>query len=74
MVPNRLDRVFDTVQPNQVWCGDITHIWTGEQWSYLAVVMDLYARRVVGWAMSATVDATLTLRALEMAYRLPGRP
>ncbi|WP_412053264.1 IS3 family transposase [Pokkaliibacter plantistimulans] len=74
VVPNRLDRAFDTVQPNQVWCGDITYIWTGEQWSYLAVVMDLYARRVVGWAMSATVDTTLTLRALEMAYRLRGRP
>ena len=47
-IPNRLDREFDVAQPDQVWCGDITYIWTGQRWSYLAVVLDLYARRVVG--------------------------
>lgn len=51
-IPNRLNRQFEVAAPNKVWCGDITYIWTGRRWAYLAVVMDLYARRVIGWAMS----------------------
>ena len=54
--------------PNQVWCGDITYIWTGQKWSYLAVVIDLYARRVVGWAMSEKPNTALTIKALDRAY------
>ena len=55
-IPNLLNREFDVQNPNQVWCGDITYIWTGQKWSYLAVVIDLYARRVVGWAMSHCIN------------------
>lgn len=46
--PNLLNRQFDVVAPNQVWCGDVTYIWTGKRWAYLAVVMDLYARKPIG--------------------------
>lgn len=60
--------------PNQVWCGDITYIWAQGKWHYLAVVMDLYARRVVGWALSNKPDADLVIKALDMAYEQRGRP
>lgn len=73
-IPNRLDRNFDVKQPNEVWCGDITYIWTGKRWSYLAVVLDLYARRVVGWAMSDKADASLATKALDHAWEQRGRP
>ena len=73
-IPNRLDREFDVSQPDQVWCGDITYIWTGQRWSYLAVVLDLCARRVVGWAMSDTADAELVVQALDHAWEQRGRP
>lgn len=73
-IPNRLDWEFDVAQPDQVWCGDITYIWTGQRWSYLAVVLDLYARRVVGWAMSDTADADLVVQALDHAWEQRGRP
>lgn len=73
-IPNRLDRQFDVKQPDQVWCGDITYIWTGKGWSYLAVVLDLYARRVVGWAMSDAANTDLTVQALERAWQQRGRP
>ncbi|EMP56849.1 transposase OrfAB subunit B [Marinobacter santoriniensis NKSG1] len=73
-IPNHLDRGFAVEQPDQVWCGDITYIWSGQRWSYLAVVLDLYARRVVGWAMSSSPDADLAVNAYsrerEHPYRL----
>lgn len=53
-IPNILNREFDAPAPNQVWCGDITYIWAQGKRHYLAVVMDLYARRVVGWAFRAS--------------------
>lgn len=46
--PNRLKRQFTTRRPNTVWCGDVTYLWTGQRWAYLAVVMDLFARKIVG--------------------------
>ncbi len=52
-IPNYLERQFAVTEPNQVWCGDVTYIWTGKRWAYLAVVLDLFARKPVGWAMSA---------------------
>lgn len=55
-IPNILNREFDVPAPNQVWCGDITYIWAQGKWHYLAVVMDLYARGVVGWAFSNKPD------------------
>ncbi|WP_139835915.1 IS3 family transposase [Pseudomonas sp. R16(2017)] len=73
-IPNILNREFDVPAPNQVWCGDITYIWAQGKWHYLAVVMDLYARRVVGWALSNKPDADLVIKALDMAYEQRGRP
>ncbi len=73
-VENKLQRQFDVAGPNQVWCGDITYIWAGSQWAYLAVVIDLYARKVIGWAISRSPDSALTIKALEMAYSLRGQP
>lgn len=55
-IPNLLAREFDVPQPNQVWRGDITYVWAGGRWHYLAVVIDLHTRRVVGWAMSDKPD------------------
>ncbi len=60
--------------PNQVWCGDVTYIWTGTQWAYLAVVLDLFARKPVGWAMSLSPDSELTSKALMVAFEARGRP
>lgn len=66
--PNRPNRKFDVRQPNQVWCGDITYIWTGSCWSYLTVVLDLYARRVIGWSFSNSADKELVTKALDDAW------
>jgi len=73
-IPNTLNREFDVTAPNQVWCGDITYIWTGSRWAYLAVVLDLFARKPVGWAMSFSPNSTLTKKALMMAYESRGQP
>ena len=73
-VPNVLNRQFEPERPNQVWVGDVTYIWAGNCWSYLAVVLDLYARKVVGWAMSYAPDSALTSKALTMAYESRGKP
>jgi transposase InsO family protein len=64
---NLLDRQFTVERPNQVWVSDITHIPTREGWLYLAVVIDLFSRSVVGWAMECTLEARLATAALEMA-------
>lgn len=73
-VENVLNREFDVSQPNKVWCTDVTYIWTGGEWSYLAVVLDLFARRPVGWALSNSPNSALTIKALKMAYESRGRP
>ncbi|RON42537.1 transposase [Pseudomonas brassicacearum] len=73
-IPNILNREFDVPAPNQVWCGDITYIWAQGKWHYLAVVLDLYARRIVGWALSNKPDTDLVIKALDMAYEQRGRP
>ena len=69
---NILDRDFLPPEPNATWAGDITYIWTAEGWLYLAVILDLFSRRVVGWATGTTIDRALVLRALTMA--LSARP
>ena len=74
LIPNVLGRCFSPERPNQVWCGDVTYIWTGSRWLYLAVVIDLYARRVVGWAKSKSPDSELTKKALRIAYESRGKP
>lgn len=66
---NQLQQQFEATTPDQKWAGDITYIWTWEGWLYLAVVLDLYSRRVIGWAMSHTITDDLTLDALKMALR-----
>ena len=66
-IPNVLDREFNVTSPNKVWCGDITYIWAEGRWRYLAAVIDLCARRVVGWALSSKPDADLVIKALNMA-------
>jgi len=73
-IPNVLDRGFSVASPDKVWCGDITYVWAEGRWHYLAAVIDLYARRVVGWAFSAKPDADLVIKALDMAYEQRGRP
>lgn len=67
LAPNRLDRQFVASQPNQRWVADFTYIWTLEGWLYLAVVLDLYSRRVVGWSMKSHMTSELVTDALMMA-------
>lgn len=73
-IPNTLNRKFDVPEPNKVWGGDITYIWAQGKWHYLAVVMDIYARRIVDWALSGNRDADLVTKALDMAYEQRGKP
>lgn len=73
-IPNLLDRQFAVTEPNQVWCGDVTYVWIGSRWAYLAVVLDLFARKPVGWAISLSPDSRLTSKALTMAYESRGKP
>ncbi len=74
MAPNHLDRQFEIKSANRVWCGDVTYVWCGTQWLYLALIIDLYRRRMVGWAVSDSPDSSLTLQALTMAYYSRGCP
>ena len=64
---NILNRQFHTLQPDKAYVSDITYVWTQEGWIYLAVVIDLYSRKVVGWSMSARLKASLVCDALKMA-------
>jgi putative transposase len=66
--PHRLDRQFDVQLPNQFWVGDIAYIATEEEWLYLAVVVDLFTRRIVGWSLRPEIRAEIVTRALEMAW------
>jgi putative transposase len=71
---NVLDRQFSAEAPNQKWIADFTYIWTAEGWLYVAAVIDLFSRRVVGWSMSATMTAQLVTDALIMAIWRRGAP
>lgn len=73
IAPNRLGRAFTAPAPNQVWMGDVTYIPTSAGWCYLAVLVDAFSRRVVGWAVGTQLTAALPLRALEraVAHRRP---
>ena len=72
--PNVVDRQFSAAAPNQTWVADFTYVWTAEGWLYVAVVLDLFARRIVGWSMQAEMTAQLVTDALVMALwrRDPG--
>lgn len=69
---NQLNRQFTVATPNQVWAGDFTYIWTMEGWLYLAVLLDLYSRAVIGWAMGPRLTGDLTEQALRMALTTHG--
>jgi putative transposase len=74
VAPNLLEQDFSAERPNQKWAADISYVWTNEGWLYLAVVLDLFARRVVGWAVSDRLHQELALEALRkaLAIRRPG--
>jgi putative transposase len=74
IAPNVLDRQFEASGPNQKWVADFTYIASSEGWLFLAVVLDLYSRRVVGWSMQPTMTAQLVLDALLMALWRRGKP
>jgi putative transposase len=74
IAPNLLDQDFSADGPNQKWAGDISYIWTSEGWLYLAVILDLYSRRVIGWAVSNRMKRDLAIRALDMAVALRQPP
>jgi len=67
VAPNLLERRFTTTAPDQAWVGDITYIWTAEGWSYLSVLLDLYSRRVVGWALRKSLNRELAVSTLRRA-------
>jgi transposase InsO family protein len=66
--PNRLDRQFKVSEPNRVWTTDITYLWTLQGWVYVAVVIDLFSRQVVGWAIDNHMRTSLYIKALQMAF------
>ena len=67
IAPNRLNQCFEVDRPDVVWTTDITYIYTGQGWLYLAVVIDLFSRRIVGWSMAPSLGRTLVIDALKMA-------
>jgi transposase InsO family protein len=71
---NLLNRDFSADRPNQKWAGDISYVWTQEGWLYLAVILDLHSRRVIGWAVSNRMKRDLAIRALKMAIALRQPP
>jgi len=75
VAPNLIEQDFSADRPNQKWNADISYVWTSEGWLYLAVVLDLFARRVVGWAVSERLHQKLALEALRkaLAIRRPGK-
>jgi putative transposase len=74
IAPNVLDRGFEASAPNRKWIADFTYVWTAEGWLYVAAVIDLFSRRVVGWSMSAGMTAQLVTDALVMAIWRRGKP
>jgi putative transposase len=68
VAPNLLNQRFLVDRPNHIWCRDITYLWTLEGWLYLAVIIELYSRKVNGWVIDAQMKTSLVLEALRMAY------
>ena len=66
IAPNLLKRQFDVKQPNKIWCGDVTYIWIGTRWAYLAVVIDLFSRKPIGWSLS--LPQIVTLQAMRFQW------
>lgn len=74
VAPTMLNREFDAPAPNQRWVADFTYIWTAEGWLYVAVALDLFSRRAIGWSMKTDMTAQLVIDALMMALWRRGRP
>lgn len=74
VAPNLLGDYGPVTQPNEVWVADITYIKITEGWVYLAAILDLYSRKIVGWSMSSKIDASLALMALKRALKARGAP
>ena len=74
IAPNRLERRFEAGVPNRVWVSDITYIWTRQGWMYLAVIIDLFSRRIVGWGLQDRMSASLVCEALDAAVKLRKPP
>lgn len=74
IAPNVLDRQFEAEGPNRKWAADFTYLWTAEGWLYVAVVLDLFSRKVVGWSMNSNMTAQLVIDALMMAIWRRGKP
>ena len=74
IAPNLLDGDFQATGPNQKWAGDISYLWTAEGWLYLAVIIDLFSRRVIGWAVSDRLKRDLPIEALKRAIALRQPP
>lgn len=74
IAPNLLNRDFRADRPNQKWVGDISYVWTREGWLYLAVILDLHSRRVIGWSVSNRMKRDLAIRAFKMAVALRQPP
>jgi len=74
IAPDRLQQSFFASSPNQIWAGDVTAIRTKEGWLYVAILLDLYSRKVIGWAMSERNNKELVLSALAMALKMRGHP
>ena len=74
VAPNVLEQNFTAAKPNQQWAGDITYLMTSEGWLYLAVIIDLYSRSVIGWSMSNRMTSALVCEALQMALWRRGKP
>lgn len=74
IAPNLLAQDFTATAPNQKWAGDITYLYTSEGWLYLAVIIDLFSRQVIGWAMNKRMTANLVCDALKMALWRRGKP
>jgi putative transposase len=68
IAPNRLNRDFNVDAPNKVWTTDMTYVWTLQGWVYVAIVMDLHSRQIVGWAIDDHMRTSLCIKALQMAY------
>jgi putative transposase len=74
IAPNLLQRQFEADAPNRKWLADFTYVWTDEGWLYVAVVLDLFSRRIVGWSMKSEMTAQLVIDALMMAVWRRGKP
>lgn len=73
-LPNLLECQFVVPEPDRVWCGDITYIWAGHRWCYLAIFMDLFTRRIIGCSLSANADTALVNSTLQMTDEMRGYP